>query len=120
MDNNLKSVPQRKLLRDNRNLSAVCSEQIAVWQSNRGMQGEMKEKHPCESEWYAKALRQLLVQYKESIGRVICKFLRQLYDSPSFCQEEAAFIVSPKPCARAFKSTGQLDEKSSAVPFEAG
>lgn len=40
---------------------AVYSQKIEVWQSVRGMQGEMKEKHPCESEWYAKALRRLLV-----------------------------------------------------------
>lgn len=46
MDNKLKSVPQRKLLRDD----AVYFQQIGVWQSDRGMQGEMKEKHPCESE----------------------------------------------------------------------
>lgn len=63
MDNRLKSVPQRKLLRDD----AVYSQQIGVWQSDKGMQGEMKVKHPCESEGYAKALRHLLVQYKESV-----------------------------------------------------
>lgn len=51
MDNNLKSVPQRKLLRDDQKSLLQFSQQIGgVWQSDRGMQGEMKEKHPCESE----------------------------------------------------------------------
>lgn len=68
MDNNLKSVPQRKLLRDDQKSILQFSQQIwGMWQSDRGMQGEMKEKHPCESEGYAKALRHLLVQYKESV-----------------------------------------------------
>lgn len=72
MDNNLKSVPQRKLLRDDQK-PAVYSQHIGgVWQTDRRMQGEMKEKHPREVEWYAKALRHLLVQYKESVGLVIC------------------------------------------------
>lgn len=52
MDNNLKSVPQRKLLRyDQKSSPAVYSQQIGgVWQSDRGMRGEMKAKHPCELE----------------------------------------------------------------------
>lgn len=77
MDNNLKSVPHRKLLRDDQKGSpADLSQQIqGVWQSDKGMRGEMKEKHPCEWERYAKALRHLLVQYKESVGLVICQFL---------------------------------------------
>ena len=84
MDNNLKSVPQRKLLRDDQKSSpAVYSQQIGgVWQSDRGMRREMKEKHPCESEWYAKALRHLLVQYKESVRLVICQFLNKLNNPP--------------------------------------
>lgn len=50
MDNNLKSVPQRKLLRDDQK-PAVYSQQIGgVWQTDRRMQGEMKEKHPREVE----------------------------------------------------------------------
>lgn len=45
MDNNLKSVPQRKLLRES--APAVLSrENGGVWQSDRGMQGEMKEYTP--------------------------------------------------------------------------
>lgn len=68
MDNNLKSVPQRKLLRDDQKSILQFSQQIwGVWRRDRGMRGEMKEKHPCESEGYAKALRHLLVQYKESV-----------------------------------------------------
>ncbi len=46
--------------------------------------------------WYAKALRHLLVQYKESVGLVIRRFLNKLPDSPSDHEEEAAFIFQPK------------------------
>lgn len=56
----------------------------------------MKVKHPCESEWYTKALRHLLVQYKESIGLVICQFWDNLQNPPSYHKEEAAFIFQPK------------------------
>lgn len=63
MDNNLKSVPQRKLLRDDQKAllqfilgrSDECGRAIEECE-------EMKEEHPCESVWYAKALRHLLVQ----------------------------------------------------------
>lgn len=50
MDNKLKSVPQRKLLRDDRKALLRFILNRLVWQSDRRMQGEMKEKHPCESE----------------------------------------------------------------------
>lgn len=65
-----------------------------------------KKKHPCESEWYAKALRHLLVQFKESLSLVISEFLHKLHNSPSEHKEEAAFIFSPKRYAQALKAGG--------------
>lgn len=92
------------------------------------MRGEMKEKHPCESEWYAKALRHLLVQYKESLSLVIYKFLHKLHNSPSYHKGEAAFTFSPKRYAQSLKVWGfgshiicwqskRLDRKSLPVWF---
>lgn len=48
MDNNLKSVPQRKLLRDDQKalLQFFPQEIGGVWQSDRGMRVEMKENTP--------------------------------------------------------------------------
>ena len=134
MDNNLKSVPQRKLLRDDQKSSpAVYSQQIGgVWQSDRGMRGEMKEKHPCESEWYAKALRHLLVQYKESVRLVICQFLNKLHNTPTTTttkEDEAAFYFPPREtCSNPRTSRGwvpdleseQTDKKSWPVWFGGG
>lgn len=111
MDNNLKSVPQRKLLRDDQKSSpAVYSQQIGgVWQSDRGMRGEMKAKHPCELEWYAKALRHLLVQYKESVRLVICQFLNKLHNPPPPPPQKKTrqlFISRPERRARTLEPRG--------------
>lgn len=94
MDNNLKSVPQRKLLRDDQKSILQFSQRIwGVWQSDRGMQGEIKEKHPCESEGYAKALRHLLVQYKESVS-LSANSENKLHNSTSYHEEEEVFFIS--------------------------
>lgn len=118
MDNNLKSVPQRKLLRDDQKSSpAVYSQQIGgVWQSDRGMRGEMKAKHPCELEWYAKALRHLLVQYKESVRLVICQFLNKLHNPPTTTtkEDEAAFYFPPREtCSNPRTSRGWVPDLES-------
>lgn len=64
----------------------------------------MKEKHPCESEWYAKALRHLLVQYKESLSLVICKFLHKLHNSPCNHKRRGSFYFQPKAICSTLKS----------------
>lgn len=86
MDNNLKSVPQRKLLRDDQKvpLQFLLNRSEECGGGDGGMWGEMKEKHPREWEWNTKALRHLLVQFKESVVVVIGRLLNKLHISPAY------------------------------------
>lgn len=51
MDNKLKSVPQRKLLRDDQKaLLRFILNKLECGRVIEGMHGEMKGKHPCDLE----------------------------------------------------------------------
>lgn len=99
MDKNIKSVPQRKLLRD----VHECLLPFALERRVRGMRVRRDERKntPVSPDDNAKALRHLLVQYKDSVCCAVCQFCRKKkvpknQNTTSCCKERGGFLSRSK------------------------